>query len=207
MYLKKCLGMYGLGGFTRLLWDVLFTKLYFPYARIVRRPFFIRGKKYIKFGSQFTSGPGLRIDAFSVSGAICVEIGNNVQVNDYVHIGSIDSVKIGNNVLIASKVFISDHNHGCYGASSEQSCPLTRPIERKLFSQPVLIEDNVWIGENVCIMPGVTIGNGAVVGAMSVVTKNVPPYSIAVGNPAMVIKKYDFERREWIKLRATATAL
>jgi lipopolysaccharide O-acetyltransferase len=203
MFLKN-LNTYGFLGGARLFWDVLLTKVFFPHARVIRRPFYIRGKKYIKIGSQFTSGPGLRMDAFSASGAICIEIGDNVQVNDYVHIGSIEHVKIGSNVLIASKVFISDHNHGYYGEHGEQSCPLTRPIERKLSSQPVFIEDNVWIGENACILPGVRIGNGAIVGGQSVVTKNVPPYSIVAGNPAKIIKIYDFEKRKWLKIQESA---
>lgn len=203
MFLKY-LHTYGFLGGARLVWDVLLTKVFFPHARVIRRPFYIRGKKYIKIGSQFTSGPGLRMDAFSASGTICIEIGDNVQVNDYVHIGSIEHVKIGNNVLIASKVFISDHNHGYYGECGEQSCPLTHPIERKLSSRPVLIEDDVWIGENVCIMPGVRIGKGAVVGAMSIVTKNVPPYSIVVGNPATTIKIYDFKKRKWLRICESA---
>ena len=63
------------------------------------------------------------------------------------------------------------------------------------------IEDNVWIGEGVCILPGVTIGSGSIVGAGSVVTKSLPPHTISVGNPAKPIKRYDFDRREWTPIR------
>ena len=100
---------------------------------------------------------------------------------------------------MASKIFISDHNHGSYGDSHSDS-PLTIPSERVSVSQGVIIEDNVWIGESACILPGVTIGFGSIIGALSVVSKSIPPYSIAVGNPAKIVKKYDFLTNKWIKL-------
>jgi len=114
-----------------------------------------------------------------------------------VHIAAGEKVVIGNDVLIASRVFISDLNHGSY-SGEEQDSPLTKPNERLLFTKPVHIKDNVWIGENVCILPGVTIGRGCVIGSMSVVTKSIPDYSIAVGIPAKVVKQYDFETNRWV---------
>jgi lipopolysaccharide O-acetyltransferase len=99
-------------------------------------------------------------------------------------------------VLIASKVFISDINHGCYSGLPQDS-PFSKPNDRELSTKPVLIEENVWIGENVCVMPGVTIGFGTIIGAGSVVTKSIPAYSIAVGNPAKVIKKYNLLNKIW----------
>lgn len=60
-----------------------------------------------------------------------------------------------------------------------------------------MIDDNVWLGELVCIMPGVTVGKGSIVGAHSVVTHDIPPYSIAVGSPAKVIKQYNFSTKIW----------
>ena len=62
-----------------------------------------------------------------------------------------------------------------------------------------MLNSNVWIGEFVSILPGVTIGMGSIIGTMSVVTKSIPPYSIAVGSPAKVIKVYDFENKKWVK--------
>jgi lipopolysaccharide O-acetyltransferase len=126
-----------------------------------------------------------------------LKFGRNVQINDFVHIGAIESVTIKDNVLIASRVFISDHNHGCYSGSSQHSDPESVPIERPLSSSPVVIEENVWIGESVSILPGVTIGKGAVIGAQSVVTGNIPPFCIAAGVPARVLKSYDFSSGRW----------
>ena len=66
-----------------------------------------------------------------------------------------------------------------------------------LDSRPVFIEDNVWIGEFVSVLPGVRIGEGSVIGTMSVVTHDIPPFSIAVGSPARVIKRFNFATSCW----------
>ncbi|HZK12028.1 MAG TPA: DapH/DapD/GlmU-related protein [Atribacterota bacterium] len=190
------LNNYSFFGIIRLFNDLLYTKLFFPTSRLIRRPFYIRGKKYINLGSQLTTGVGCRLDAFPKSSKVCIQFGQDVQINDYVHIGAIDSIYIGNNVLIASKVFITDHNHGLYGHLGIHSHPDTPPVLRELSIAPVIIEDNVWIGEFVSILLGVTIGKGSVIGTMSVVTKSIPPYSIAVGSPAKVIKRFDFLKKE-----------
>lgn len=178
--------------------DIIVTKIFLPQARIARRPFYIRGRAFIKIGKGFTAGVGLRLDAFPADPSkICIQIGNDVQVNDYVHIASIESLTIGNNVLIASKVFISDHNHGLYGGSLPQSHPDVPPLKRELYSSSVQIDDNVWIGEGVGILPGVQIGKGSVIGCGAIVTCSIPQYCLAVGNPARVIKKYNVKTEKW----------
>jgi acetyltransferase-like isoleucine patch superfamily enzyme len=189
---------YGIIGGARLLISLIYTKLFFRQARLIRLPFDIRSKRLIKIGKNFTTGFGCRIEAFNNENVTCITFGDNVQINDYVHIGAISSVTIGNNVLMASKVYITDHNHGSYDELLSDH-PMSIPSSRKLVCKPVTIEDNVWIGESVCILPGVKIGEGCVIGALSVVTKSIPPYSIAVGNPARVVKKYDFETHKWVK--------
>ncbi len=191
---------YGSMGCLKLLKDYLFTKLYFSDARLVRTPVYIRGKQSINTGVGLTTGVGLRIDAFpQVKKEVVIVIGKNVQVNDYVHIAAVESVVIGDRVLIASKVFISDHNHGHYSGENQDD-PRIPPASRKLFHKPVYIEDDVWIGEFVSILPGVTIGKGSIIGANSVVRTSIPEYSIAVGVPARVVKKYDFESSKWVKI-------
>lgn len=99
--------------------------------------------------------------------------------------------------MIASKVFISDHNHGSYNGSIH-SDPNIPPDQRKLYGGAETIERNVWIGEFVSIMPGVSIGDGCIIGSTSVVTTNIPKYSIAVCVPAKVIKNYDFVFKQWV---------
>ena len=144
-----------------------------------------------------TTGVGVRIDAFSNTGEVVIKIGRDVQLNDYVHIGAISSVVIGDYVLIASRVFISDHNHGGFRGASPQSSTQIPPVDRPLMSSPVVVGDRVWLGEGVFVMPGVTIGDGAVIGAGAVVTKDVPSNSLSVGNPARVIKMFDLDACEW----------
>lgn len=173
--------------------------LVFRNARLIRFPFRVRGKKYIEIDKGFTTGFNCRLDAFDFnnSNKILIRIGKNVEINDDVHIAAVERVEIGDNVLIASKVFITDHNHGSYSKERHDS-PEVSPSKRPLISFPVKIEDNVWIGEFVSVLPGVTIGRGSIIGTMSVVTKNIPPNSIAVGSPAKVIKKFDYNVNEWI---------
>lgn len=174
----------------------------FKNARLIRFPFRVRGKQYIKIGKGFTTGFNCRIDALNINNfgeKYLIEIGENVEINDEVHIGATEKIIIEDNVLIASKVYISDHNHGCY-KGDEQDSPMSIPKERKIHSSPIKIEKNVWIGELCCILQGVTIGEGSIIGAMSVVTKDIPPYTIAVGSPAKLIKRYNFENKKWDKI-------
>lgn len=188
---------YGSLGLLRLFGDVLYTRLFHRGARVIRRPAYIRGARYIWLGTGFTAGVGLRIDAFPIAPRTVVKIGVGVQVNDYVHIAAIEQVTIGDGTLIASKVFISDHNHGAYQGHDPQSAPNVPPALRPLASQPVRIGRNVWIGEHVCVMPGVTIGDGAIIGAGAVVTKDVPANCIVVGAPAQVVRQFDPATAGW----------
>ena len=174
----------------------------FKNARLIRFPFRVRGKQYIKIGKGFTTGFNCRIDALNINNLgkkYLIEIGENVEINDEVHIGATEKIIIEDNVLISSKVYISDHNHGSY-KGDEQDSPMSIPKGRKIHSSPIRIEKNVWIGELCCILQGVTIGEGSIIGAMSVVTKDIPPYTIAVGSPAKLIKRYNFETKKWDKL-------
>ena len=156
---------------------------------LLQRPFHILGHKYIKYGSLY-SGPGLRIECLDnfmgQSYSPSLAFGENVCMNYRCHIGVINSIVVGNNVLIGSNVLITDHSHGYNDARDIH----TSPIDRILYSKgPVIIEDNVWIGENVSILPGVTIGRNSIIGANSVVTKSIPAFCIASGNPANVIRE------------------
>jgi len=199
--MQGILQRYGLLGMMRLARDLIHTKIFYPGARIVRVPAYVRGARHIRWGANFTTGVGLRLDAFPDSDIIAITIGNDVQVNDYVHIAAIQNVSIGDHSLIASKVFISDHNHGQYAEPDPNSHPDTPPAQRPLVSKPVRIGARVWIGEHVCIMPGVSIGDGAIIGAGAVVTNDIPANTIAVGSPARVVKQFDFVEKRWQRFR------
>ena len=192
---------YGFYGLLRLVLSLILTKLFFKKVRLIRFPFDIRNKSNIDFGIGLTTGVGCRIEAFpKIKENIVLQFGKNVQINDYVHITAMESVKIGNNVLLASKIYISDCSHGSYCGDENDSPPNTIPAARPLFAKPVLIEDNVWLGEFVSVLPGVTIGKGTIVGANSVVAKSLPANVIAIGTPAKPIKKFNFETSRWEKI-------
>jgi acetyltransferase-like isoleucine patch superfamily enzyme len=147
------------------------------------------GLKFISIGKDFSCFSRLRLEAFDKhldnSYAPVVNIGNNVSINFDCHIACINNIEIGNNVLIASKVFITDHAHGEINASALETPPSARKVVSK---GPVIIEDNVWIGEGVAILPNVTVGKNSIIGANAVVTKSFPENSLIGGNPAKLIK-------------------
>lgn len=151
--------------------------------------FILHNGQYVRIGNDFLAMNGCRIEAWDYYAGEkflpLIEIGDNVRMNYGCHIGAINKIKIGNNVLFGSHVFVTDHNHGrCI--SEEMDIP---PDDRKLYSKgPVIIGDNVWVGENVVILSGVTIGNGCIIGANSVVTKSVGEKCVVAGNPARVIR-------------------
>lgn len=178
------------------------TRLLYRKARLIRLPFDIRGRKYIDLGVKLTTGVGCRIEGFAGNDPTNVKLvfGKNVQLNDYVHIVAMDHIEIGDNVLMASHIFISDNSHGFYKGGDNDSDPAIPPIERDYPTAPVRIGNNVWIGEGVAIMPGVEIGDGCVIGAHSIVNKSIPPNTIAVGAPAVPIKRWSSEMKKWIKI-------
>ena len=123
-----------------------------------------------------------------------IRIGNGCYIGFFFTILNASEVIIGNDVLFASHVLITSYNHGI---DPESATPY---MDQPLSSKPVEIGDGCWIGEKVCIMPGVKIGRKCIIGGGSVVTKSIPDYSIAVGNPAHIIKQYNFEKHIWEKV-------
>lgn len=153
-------------------------------------PLIYMGLNNVSIGKNFRAGERLKLRTFNYwEGKVytpSIVIGDNVNIETDCHISSINSIMIGNNVLIASFVYISDHTHGNVNIPVTHFIP---PLQRPLYSKgPIIIEDDVWIGEKVSVMPGVHIGKGAIIGANSVVTKDIPDYAVAVGSPAKVIK-------------------
>lgn len=108
----------------------------------------------------------------------------------------IDKIEIGNNVLFAGYVHVTDHSHGYEN--------IDKPIiGQSLVSKgPVIIEDDCWLGFSCEILSGVHIGKHSIVAARAVVTKDVPAYSIVAGNPAKIIKHYNFETNKWERCKS-----
>lgn len=157
----------------------------------IEAPFYLKGGTHISIGPNFHARARARLECWDeFMGARFspkLSIGRNVSFNFNVHIGCIESVVLGDNLLLASNIFITDHFHGAM-LHDEIDVP---PSKRHLYSKgPVVIDDNVWIGENVSILPNVTIGRGSIIGANSVVTKSFGPYSVIGGVPAKLIRTW-----------------
>ncbi len=127
-------------------------------------------------------------------GAGEIWIGDHSAIYERSVVGSVSSVRIGSCVIISNQVHVFDNNnHPVSPGAREKMCregfhtPAWRWEHSR--SKPVVIEDNVWIGENAAILKGVTIGRGSVVACHAVVTKDVPPYTVVAGNPARVVKE------------------
>lgn len=156
---------------------------FFPYM-----DYQVYNPQYIEIGEGSNFGHRFRINAYDKysiqSFQPNISIGDNVHIGNDVYIGCINSIKIGNGVLMASRITILDHFHG----SINQSDIFTPPSKRPLSSKPVVIGDNTWIGEGVAIMPGVTIGENVIIGANAVVTHSFPDNVVIAGVPAKIIK-------------------
>ena len=171
----------------------------FPDARL-------KGIDCMQIGMNFSSGRGLWMEAvkdFSATRQIFnpkLIIGDRVSLGEYVHIGCNNRVVIGDDVLMGSKIYITDHNHGIYRGDNADS-PNIPPSDRQLTEgESVEIGARCWIGEFVTILPGVTIGEGCIIGSHSTVTHDIPANSIAVGSPAKVVKKWNKHLGKWIRL-------
>ena len=152
------------------------------------------GPKHISLGSQLYIGKDIVWEVYdNYRGQVFapqLSFGDGCSFGDGGHISCINRISIGNGVRIGRKVFITDNSHGNTDLALLDTPANLRPLYSK---GPVTIEDNVWIGEMTCILPGVSIGKGSIIGANSVVTKDIPAYCLAAGNPAVVIKKIDLK--------------
>lgn len=185
---------YSISELIRIAVSLLLTKISMPRARLIRRPVYLRGKSHFCGGKGLTTGYGCRFDLKGSGKTLAV--GDDCEFGDQLHVVAYHSVTIGNRVLLASNVFISDTDHGCY-SGEDQSSPDKPPRERTLSMAPVVIGDNVWIGENAVILAGSHIGRGCIIGANSVVHGEFGPDQILAGAPARAVKRFDRESGKW----------
>ncbi|HVW95312.1 MAG TPA: acyltransferase [Mucilaginibacter sp.] len=143
--------------------------------------------------NKFSLGANSTIEDFSTvnNGVGNVFIGSDSRIG----IGSvlIGPVTIGNQVILAQNIVLSGLNH----SYTDVNIPIRL---QKVTTSTITVEDEVWIGANAVVTAGVTIGKHSVIAGGSVVTKNIPPFCVAVGNPAKIIKRYDHEKAEWVKV-------
>lgn len=157
-------------------------------------PLVIDGKKFIYIGEKVTLSTGIYLAASKQTGNTPkLLIDSGTRLGNYNHIYATKSITIEKNVLTAERVYISDNLH-----SYEN---INLPIIQQPIKQikKVVIGEGSWLGENVCVI-GASVGKNCVIGANSVVTKDIPDYCVAVGSPARIIKKYSIEKKIWEKV-------
>lgn len=160
----------------------------------INSPLKIDGLSKISIDDNVVIGYKTWLFGLSFNDDCNLEIGSGTEIGNFNHIVALKSIKIGKNVLIADKVYISDNLH----EYRDVKIPIIKQGVRQIGE--VIIGDGTWIGENACVM-GVSVGRNCVIGSNSVVTKDIPDYSVVVGSPAKVIKKYDFESKSWLKVK------
>lgn len=143
----------------------------------------LRGLERVEVGEGSVFGEGLILTTWQQG---TVRVGRNCHFGFSNQLTASNNITIGNALLTGANVLISDNAHGRSVLSDMMIPPLERPIYSK---GPVVIGDNVWLGQNVCVLAGVTIGDGAIVAANSVVTHDVPAFCIVAGSPAIVVKQ------------------
>lgn len=156
---------------------------------IIQKHVSFYGLKYISIGDNTVVQKYTSINAhYQYKNQIFnpnIIIGKNCNIGPYNHITSVNKIVLKDGVLTGNRVTISDNNHGSFSYKDM----LILPADRKIVSKgDVEIGENVWIGENACILSGVHIGKGCIIAANAVVTKDVPSFSLVAGVPAKVIK-------------------
>lgn len=155
-------------------------------------PFRLDGIKNIMLGSKTLLQSGTWLYCEEIDGITAsLTIGNECTFGYNNHITAVRDVSIGNQVLTANNVYISDNLHGYEDITTPV---MHQPVK---FKKAVSIGDGSWIGENVCII-GASVGKNCVIGANAVVTKDIPDYCVAVGAPAVVIRYYDLQINQWV---------
>ena len=157
---------------------------HFGRKTVLMYPLRLEGEKRIAIGDRVFIGPGSWLQTLpdGENNSVAVSIGKGTSIAGACVISAVRSVQLEENVLLARNVYISDHTH----KYADMDIPvMAQGVER---IKPVLVKRGAWLGQNVVVCPGVTIGTGAVIGANSVVIEDIPDFSVAVGAPARVVK-------------------
>jgi acetyltransferase-like isoleucine patch superfamily enzyme len=161
---------------------------------VLSYPFSINGPQYVEVGNEvFVKPNAWFIVPDKKQKETPLKLGSNIYIGRNAHFVALKNVQIMDDVLIADNVFISDNYHGY----EDIKVPI-KDQELK-FKGAVVIGQQSWLGENVCVISA-SVGKHSVIGANSVVTSDIPDYCIAVGSHAKVIKRYDLEKKEWVKV-------
>lgn len=172
-------------------YKILFNKI--GAGTRILKPLKIEGYENIALGKKVVIGKFTWLASIPLTGKSAnLEIHDGTVLGNFNHIYATRSIVIESKVLTADKVYISDNLHGYKNIDVPI---MDQPIEQLL---PVVIGEGSWLGENVCVFSA-SIGKHCVIGANSVVNKNIPDYCVAVGSPAKIVKRYHVEEKSWKK--------
>jgi acetyltransferase-like isoleucine patch superfamily enzyme len=175
-----------------LLYPFQFRK--YGKGSLIYSPVAIDGKSNIEIGDKVTIQEQGWIAAMPLTGNTpLLSIGDGTVIGHFCHIYATKSIRIGENVLMADRVYVSDNLH----TYEDVNVPVIKQGIKQC--EEVEIGEGSWIGENVCVI-GAKVGRHCVIGANAVVTEDIPDYSVAVGMPAKVIKKYNPEKGIWERI-------
>lgn len=188
--------------FFKKIYDKVFTLLYKSSFRKLGKkstlcmPFSINGAKFMTIGSNVyikSNSWLLAIENQENSNTDKLTIGAKTYIGRNVHIVALKGVHISKNVLISDNVYLADNYHNFENGN------IPYKNQGVGFKKEVLVGEGSWLGENVCVISS-QIGKQCIIGANSVVTKDIPDYSMAVGSPAKVIKKFDQTTNSWVAI-------
>ncbi len=168
---------------------------------LIYKPMLLTNPRFVHIGKRTMIRPGVRIEAIVLNDSAppCLTIGNNVNIEQNVHLICSSHLVIGDNVSIIGHCAIVDTSH------PYQDIDDPRKVGDRLDTnpKPVSIGNGSFLGFGCIILPGVNIGSNCVIGANSTVTRDVPDYSVATGNPARVVKHYDHGTAKWVESLST----
>ena len=184
---------------TRRLWFInSFVYKSFGRKALLYKPVTVKGKKYISIGAGCNIAEGARIEAISQWGdeqrfEPSIEIGENTTFENFVQLTAAGKLTIGHDCVFSSRVFITTAEH-------DYSVIDKKVMQQKLNVKDVEIGNYCFLGMDVKVFPGVKIGDNVIVGANAIVMNDLPPYTVCIGAPAKVIKKFNFESKEWERI-------
>ena len=157
---------------------------------VIAYPLRLSGEKRIAIGDRVFMDAGCWLQSLpdGDNESVAISIGSGTSIAGTCVISAVRKICLEQDVLLARNVYISDHIH----KYTQTGVPIHDQGLDKI--KPVVIRRGAWLGQNVVVCPGVTIGEGAVIGANSVVTQDIPDFSVAVGAPARVVKSFEMAR-------------
>lgn len=177
--------------FTKISPSVRLKNVFLEGSNVIRKntKMYSKSKNGIVIGTGTEFGPNCGITSKGENSKIV--IGKNCAFGENVAISGLEDITIGNNALFASNILILSTNHNYENPDVAVKFQGSR-------GDKITIGSDGWVGDGVTILAGANIGNHCIIGSKSVVTRgNIPDYSVVAGNPARIVKRYNFDKKEW----------